>query len=69
MQASRSRALNASKLTATGKGVMIADRKGWLFRTSRGHNATALSEQPMNQSDAWCMIRRRAVTRRSAIIQ
>ena len=37
------------------------DRKGWLFRTSRGHDATALSEQPMNQSDAWRMIRRRAV--------
>jgi site-specific recombinase XerC len=28
------------------------DRKGWLFRTSRGHNATVLSEQPMKQSDA-----------------
>jgi integrase/recombinase XerC len=38
------------------------DRKGWLFRTSRGHDATVLSEQPMNQSDAWRMIRRRAVT-------
>ena len=37
------------------------DRKGWLFRTSRGHDANALSEQPMNQSDAWRMIRRRAV--------
>ena len=37
------------------------DRKGSIFRTSRGHNATALSEQPMNQSDAWRMIRRRAV--------
>jgi integrase len=37
------------------------DRKGWLFRTSRGHNATVLSDQPMNQSDAWRMIRRRAV--------
>jgi integrase len=37
------------------------DRKGWLFRTSRGHDATALSGQPMNQSDAWRMIRRRAV--------
>jgi len=37
------------------------DRKGWLFRTSRGHDATVLSEQPMNQSDAWRMIRRRAV--------
>jgi site-specific recombinase XerD len=37
------------------------DRKGFLFRTSRGHDATVLSEQPMNQSDAWRMIRRRAV--------
>jgi integrase len=37
------------------------DRRGWLFRTSRGHDATTLSEQPMNQSDAWRMIRRRAV--------
>jgi integrase len=37
------------------------DRKGWLFRTSRGHDATALSAQAMNQSDAWRMIRRRAI--------
>ena len=37
------------------------DRKGWLFRTSRGHDDTALSEQPMGQSDAWRMIRRRAL--------
>jgi integrase len=37
------------------------DRKGWLFRTCRGHNAAVLSEQPMNQSDAWRMIRQRAV--------
>jgi len=36
------------------------DRKGFLFRTSRGHNATVLSEQPMDQSDAWRMTRRRA---------
>src|SRR5467141_2574202 len=36
------------------------DRKGWLFRTERGHKADALSERAMNQSDAWCMIRRRA---------
>jgi integrase len=36
------------------------DRKGWLFRTSRGHNATVLSGQPMSQPDAWRMIRRRA---------
>ena len=36
------------------------DRKGWLFRTSPRHNATVLTEQPMNQADAWRMIRRRA---------
>ena len=42
-------------------GIAAEDRKGWLFRTSRGHDATVLSEQPMNQSDAWRMIRRRAV--------
>ena len=37
------------------------DRKGLLFRTSRGHDATVLSELPMNQADAWRMIRRRAL--------
>jgi site-specific recombinase XerD len=37
------------------------DRKGFLFRTSRGHTGTVLSEQPMTQPDAWRMIRRRAV--------
>ena len=36
------------------------DRKGFLFRTSRGHGGTVLSEQPMKQPDAWRMIRRRA---------
>jgi site-specific recombinase XerC len=36
------------------------DRKGWLFRTARGHNGTALSNNPMSQPDAWRMIRRRA---------
>ena len=36
------------------------DRKGWLFRTSSGHNANALSDQAMDQSAAWRMIRRRA---------
>jgi hypothetical protein len=41
----------------------IADyRKGWLFRTSPGHTATVLTEQPMNQSAAWFMVRRRAAT-------
>ena len=37
------------------------DRKGFLFRTSPGHNATVLTGQPMVQADAWRMIRRRAV--------
>ena len=37
------------------------DRKGWLFRTSRGHARTTLSKQPMTQPDAWRMIRRRAI--------
>jgi integrase len=36
------------------------DRKGFLFRTARGHNANALSERPMDQYAAWFMIRRRA---------
>ena len=37
------------------------DKKGWLFRTSPGHNATLLTDHPMDQSAAWTMIRRRAV--------
>ncbi len=28
------------------------DKKGWLFRTSPGHTATVLTEQPMGQADA-----------------
>jgi site-specific recombinase XerD len=39
---------------------IVEDRKGFLFRTSPGHNATVLTEQPMMQADAWRMIRRRA---------
>jgi site-specific recombinase XerD len=39
---------------------IVEDRKGWLFRTSPGHSATVLTEQPMDQADAWRMIRRRA---------
>ena len=39
---------------------IAGDSKGYLFRTSRGHAATVLSEQPMSQPDAWRMIRRRA---------
>ena len=37
------------------------DRKGVLFRTSPGHNGTIVTPQPMDQSAAWLMIRRRAV--------
>src|SRR5271170_3437114 len=37
------------------------DRKGFLFRTAPGHNATVLLEKPMAQADAWRMIRRRAL--------
>jgi integrase len=36
------------------------DRKGWLFRTARGHNGSVLSDKAMVQPDAWRMIRRRA---------
>jgi site-specific recombinase XerD len=37
------------------------ERKGWLFRTARGHNGSNLSSKPMSQPDAWRMIRRRAL--------
>jgi site-specific recombinase XerD len=37
------------------------DRKGYLFRTAPGHNASTLLEKPMAQADAWRMIRRRAI--------
>ena len=33
------------------------DRKGYLFRTPRGHNGTVLSDKAMSQPDAWRMIR------------
>lgn len=36
------------------------DRKGFLFRTARGHNGFTLSDKPLAQADAWRMIRRRA---------
>jgi site-specific recombinase XerD len=39
---------------------LAKDRKGWLFRTARGHDGSALSDKPMSQPDAWRMIRRRA---------
>ena len=37
---------------------IVEDRKGWLFRTARGHNGSALSHKAMSQPDAWRMIRR-----------
>ncbi len=45
-------------IDATG---IAGDCKGYLFRTSRGHGGTELSEVPMGQPDAWRMIRRRAL--------
>ena len=36
------------------------DKKGWLFRTSKGRRGTMLAALPMDQADAWCMVRRRA---------
>jgi integrase len=36
------------------------DRKGWLFRTSPRRNAKVLTDQPMDQKDAWRMVRKRA---------
>jgi len=38
------------------------ESKSWLFRTSKGWNAAVLSNAPMNQADAWRMVRRRAKT-------
>jgi integrase len=35
-------------------------KQHWLFRTSKGWKADMLSEEPMMQTDAWRMIRRRA---------
>src|ERR1700723_2731591 len=37
------------------------DKKAFLFPTSRGHDGTALSDQPMTQVDAWRMVRKRAL--------
>ena len=39
---------------------LAEDRKGVLFRTSRGHAANTLASQAMRQADAWRMVRRRA---------
>jgi integrase len=40
---------------------IAADKKAFLFRTSRGHGGTALANQPMTQVDAWRMVRKRAL--------
>jgi hypothetical protein len=49
---------------------IAADKKAFLFRTSRGHGGTALADQPMTQVDAsaWCASARSrpALWRRSA---
>jgi integrase len=37
-------------IAAAGIG---ADKKAFLFRTSRGHGGIALADQPMTQVDAW----------------
>jgi len=37
------------------------DKKAWLFRTSRGHHGSTLSDQSMTQPDAWRMVRKRAL--------
>jgi integrase/recombinase XerD len=46
--------------SCVSRHAIAEDRKGWLFRTARGHKADTLSDRAMSQSDAWCMIRRRA---------
>jgi integrase len=38
-----------------------ADKKAWLFRTSRGHQGITIGDQPMTQADAWRMVRKRAL--------
>jgi integrase len=45
----------------TAAARIAEDRKGFLFRPSRGHMGTVLADRPMRQSDAWRMIRRRAL--------
>jgi site-specific recombinase XerD len=40
---------------------IVEDKKGYLFRTSRGHEGAALADQPMTRVDAWRMVRKRAL--------
>jgi site-specific recombinase XerD len=54
-----SRAAEALRAYIDAAGI-TEGRKGYLSRTSPGHNAPLLLEKPMAQADAWRMIRRRA---------
>ena len=40
---------------------IAADKKAFLFRTSRGHGGTTLADQPMSQADVWRMVHKRAL--------
>jgi integrase len=40
---------------------IAADKKAFLFRTSRGHGGAVLADQPMTQIDAWRIVRKRAL--------
>jgi integrase len=55
-------ALAEALRTYIGSAGIGEDRKGWLFRTSRGHKGIVLAGPPMGEPDAWRMIRRRAAT-------
>ena len=43
-----------------GKAELESDKKGYLFRSAINKNGTALTNQPLAQSDVHAMIRRRA---------
>ena len=45
-------------IAATG---IAEDKKGWLFRTAKGHRGTTPSVNPLHQDEAWDMVRRRAL--------
>jgi site-specific recombinase XerD len=44
----------------TDAAGIAADRKGFLFRTSKGNRGVELALEPMGQPDAWRKIRKRA---------
>ena len=50
----------AEALRAYIDAGIVDDRKGFLFRTSKGHRGVELALKPMGQPDAWRMIRKRA---------